>query len=320
MRRTGEFKGVSVVVSSLLIAGWVQAQEVTPNLAERLGYPAESRLLIIHADDLGLAHSANRASFEALRAGAVSSGSVMMPCPWVPEVVEFQRENPDADVGLHLTLNSEWQWFKWGPAASRNQVPGLLDPFGYLWPGVEETLAHARPHEVETELRAQIELALKMGLRPTHLDNHMGTVVRSPEFLAVYLKLGREYNLPVFAARPWLDMAPYGRELIGALPEILDGMSGLYEDPGRDGWTEAYARMVRNLRPGVTQMIVHLAYDDAEMRRIAFDHPDFGSAWRQKDFETMMSSGFRELLEQEGVRLITWREIGRALGLTGRQP
>lgn len=287
------------------------------SLAERLGYGPGEKLLIIHADDLGLAHSVNRASFAALQTGAVSSASIMMPCPWIREVVEFQEAHPEADIGLHLTLNSEWRWLKWGPVASRDRVPGLLDPYGFLWPSVEETVARATAAEVETELRAQVELAYALGLRPTHLDTHMGTVLRSREFLQVYRKLGREYNLPVFLARPWLNLAPYAKEVAADLPELLDGATGLFQNPGEGKWAEAYGAMVQRLEPGVTQMIVHLAFDDEEMQAVAHGHPDFGSAWRQRDFETVTSEAFRRLLRDAGVRLVTWREIGRALGLEG---
>ncbi|GAB4233793.1 MAG: hypothetical protein Kow00109_06640 [Acidobacteriota bacterium] len=308
-----------ILVVGLVVGSLGNGRLTASSLAGRLGYGPDAKLLIIHADDLGLAHSVNRASFEALRKGAVSSASIMMPCPWVREVVEFQTAHPEADIGLHLTLNSEWRWLKWGPVASRDRVPGLLDPFGFLWPSVEETVARATAAEVETELRAQIELAYALGLRPTHLDTHMGTVLRSKEFLEVYLKLGREYRLPVFLARPWLNLAPYAQELAAEQPELLDGTTGLFQNPGAGGWPEAYAAMIRRLQPGVTQMIVHLAYDDEEMRGVAHEHPDFGSAWRQADFDTVTSEAFRQVLRDEGVRLITWRDIGRALGLTGRE-
>src|SRR5207253_7795759 len=144
--------------------------QVAKTIAERLGYPANSRLLIIHADDVGMMRSVNRASFEALEKGWVTSASILVVCPWFPEVTRFARAHPDADLGIHLALNSEWTSFRWGPVSHGTLVPSLLDDEGYL-PLVEETvLAKARPKEAERELRSQIDRALAAGIRITHLD------------------------------------------------------------------------------------------------------------------------------------------------------
>jgi len=279
------------------------------NLAVQLGYPAGTKLLIIHADDLGLAHSANRASFEALQAGGVSSGSVMMPCPWVREVAEFVAANPTADVGIHLTLNSEWALTKWGPVASRSEVPSLLDSFGFLLPSVEETLRGLNVEEGGRELKAQIDLALKLGIKPTHLDSHMGTIFRSPGLLEKYLRLGREYGVPVMLVRSWLQMAPALKQLLPPDAILLDGIAMLGPGVAPEGWDEAYAKIIRGLKPGVTELIVHLAFDDEEMRGVSFNHPDFGAAWRERDFRFVMGEAARKALEENQVRLISWREI-----------
>src|SRR5579862_5072888 len=170
----------------------------TRNTAERLGYPADAKLLIVHADDLAVSHSQDQASFTALDHGAASSASIMVPCPWLTEVAEYAKTHPDADLGLHLTLTSEWKNYRWGPVASRDLVPGLLGPDGNLWPDVPFVVKSAKPEEVETEIRAQVERAMKVGIHPTHLDSHMGTLFTAPYF-AAYVKVAREYGLPFLA-------------------------------------------------------------------------------------------------------------------------
>src|SRR6476620_1329819 len=139
-----------------------QAQQKT--VAERLGYPKNTKLLIIHADDLGVSHSENEASIQALEKGAVNSGSIMVPCPWFPEIAAYATAHPDADFGLHLTLTSEWRLYKWGPTLPRDQVPGLVNARGYFYGSVEDVGKHASLSEVEHELRSQIERAKEFGI------------------------------------------------------------------------------------------------------------------------------------------------------------
>src|SRR6266513_5657279 len=165
-------------------------------VAERLGYPRDAKLLILHADDLGFAHSANAASFDALDKGTISSASIMIPTPWITEVAAYARAHPDADLGLHLTLTSEWETYRWGPTASRDAVPSLLDPDGTL-PNEDSIVARrANAADVERELRAQIDRALALGIRPTHVDSHMGALFTTPALLAAYVKVAHDYHLP----------------------------------------------------------------------------------------------------------------------------
>src|SRR3954465_9589095 len=194
---------------SVLLARSGGAQADARNVQERLGYPAGARLIVIHADDLGMAHSVNRATFEALEKGWISSSSILVPCPWFPEVARFAREHPDADLGIHLAVNSEWTAFRWTPVSPVDAVASLLDPDGYL--PLEETavVANAKPDQVERELRAQVDRARKAGVRLTHLDSHMATLFRSPELLKVYLKLGPAYNLPLLLERSGADRSPW---------------------------------------------------------------------------------------------------------------
>jgi predicted glycoside hydrolase/deacetylase ChbG (UPF0249 family) len=173
---------VSSILASLLVASALGAQ--TRSAAERLGHPRDAKLVILHADDMGVAHSENRASFDALNSGAVNSGSIMMPTPWVTEVAEYAKAHPNADLGLHLVLNSEWQTYRWGGLAPRDEVPSLYSS-DWTFPRSTDTVAtRAKQDEVEKELRAQVERAYAIGLRPTHLDSHMGALYQTPELFA----------------------------------------------------------------------------------------------------------------------------------------
>ncbi len=177
--RTDKLRGVVIAVCFAVLAISALAQ-TSPTVQERLGYPANARLLVIHADDLGMNHSVNRAIFEALDKGWVTSASILVPCPWFPEVVRYAKNHPDADLGIHQALNSEWNDFRWGPVSSKDKVPSLLDALGYLPLDTPEVAKSAKVSEVETELRAQVDRAQAMGIHLTHLDSHMGTLFATP--------------------------------------------------------------------------------------------------------------------------------------------
>jgi hypothetical protein len=280
----------------------------TKNAAEQLGYPANAKLLIIHADDLAVSHSQDRASFAALDQHAASAASIMVPCPWLTEVAEYAKTHPGADLGLHLTLTSEWKNYRWGPVVTRNVVPGLLGPDGNLWPDVPLVTKNAKAAEVEAEIRAQIERARKVGIRPTHVDSHMGTLF-TPEFFPVYVKVAREYELPFLAMRA--DNAPATMLALLKDTDILPSAIVMATDVKPENWSAYYAGVIRALKPGLTELIVHLAYDDTEMQAVTEDHPAYGSAWRQRDFNVITSPEFRQLLKDNQVTLVGWNEIKR---------
>jgi chitin disaccharide deacetylase len=282
-------------------------------LAERLGYPADAKLLIVHADDLGVAHSVNAASIKALESGLVTSASIMVPCPWLPEIAEYARAHPEADLGLHLTLTSEWKTIRWRPVLSPAQAPTLYAPDGYLYPSESEAAAKISPRDAEAEIRAQIELARSMGINPTHLDSHMGTLYQTKALFDTLLRVAREYRLPVRMSREWSSRFEYFPSLLSPADVPLDHVfdAGPAVPPAR--WGEYYSNAVRNLRPGVSQVTIHLAYDDAEMRAVSADHPDWGAAWRRRDFDYFTSDEFRRVLKESNVRLVTYREVGRLL-------
>ncbi len=284
-------------------------------LAEKLGYDAGAKLLIVHADDIGVARSVNVATARAFEHGAITSGSVMVPCPWFPDFAAFYRDHGPFDVGIHLTLTAEWDYYKWGGISPAGEIASLLDEYGHFYATVEEVAQHADPAEAEREMRAQIERAIALGIRPTHLDTHMGSVMARPELMQIYVRLGKEYGLPVLLpSRGWSENLPQGMrdDLAAGLP-LLDGLyMMLAHDPSKS-WSEAYGEMIAAIGPGLNQLIVHLAVDDTEMQAVTVNHPDFGSAWRQKDLDFVMSQEFKDLLAAHDIRLVSWDQVRKAM-------
>jgi predicted glycoside hydrolase/deacetylase ChbG (UPF0249 family) len=290
---------------------FLQAASGQKNLAERLGYAADSKLLIVHADDIGLAQSVNDATEIAFACGGISSGSIMVPCPWFPDFAAYYKSHPDLDVGIHITLTSEWENYKFGGVMPSTEISSLLDENGYFYPTTEEVGMHADPAEVEKEIRAQIERAIAFGIRPTHLDTHMGSVMATPELVQIYFKLGREYHLPVFAPRMLLMGIPEEqRDMVKNEFVLVDQFFMLGLDGPDASWEEEYGKIIEKVTPGLNVMIVHLAHDNAEMQAVTVNHPAFGATWREKDLNYVLSEGYRELLKKNKIQLVTWKEIG----------
>jgi len=287
--------------------------------SEKLGYSPTEKLLIIHADDIGMSHTVNRASFEAFRIGLVRSGSVMAPTPWVDEVKHFVQENPGGDLGLHFTLTSEWKFLKWGPLfPSAN----LTDPFGHLWPNMREVLNHATAQDIENELDAQIRRLLAYGIHPTHIDSHMGIHFGRKDFLEAVIRVSKKFNIPPMLVRPSEDFAKEAaryhlpldainlislkaeKEGIYLLDYLITGVQGRTTEERR----RAYIQCLKNLKPGVTQLIVHLGFLDDEMKGIMSDAPE-GFERRQADTAFFTSNEAKKLLEELNVKIITWKEL-----------
>lgn len=285
----------------------------TPSVQERLGYGPDARLLIIHADDFGMSHSVNRATIEALTNRWITSASILVPCPWFPEVARFARAHPDADLGIHMALNSEWTTFRWGPVSERVAVPTLVDADGYL-PLVEAIVVkQANPAEAESELRAQVDRARAAGITPTHLDSHMATLFRSAALFDVYKKMGSAYKVPLLLER----LGERGGEAGGFDPgnqadALIDRVLSIAPGVAAADWQRTYEKMLAPLPPGVYQLIVHLGYDDEEMRGATADHPDWGAAWRQQDLDLVKSESFRKFLADQKFALIGWRDLAKA--------
>ena len=292
-------------------SGFSQAAPET--VQERLGYPASARLLILHADDFGMNHSVNRATSEALENHWITSASILVPCPWILEAANFAKAHPDADLGIHQALTSEWTIFRWGPVTSKDQVPSLLDPQGYLPTDTPEVAKNAKAAEVEKELRAQIERGRSLGVNVTHLDSHMVALFQSPDLFAAYQKMAASFRLPMLAARSGADHAVPPFAKMPADQVLLDRVIEM--SPGVDAkdWLSWYEKQLAPLGPGVYQVIVHLAYDDDEMRGATFDHPDWGAAWRQHDLDMVRSPEFQKFLKDQGFILVGWKDVAKAL-------
>ena len=290
------------------------SQAAAKTLVERLGYPPDTKLLIVHADDLGMAHSINMASIKGLESGLVSSASIMIPCSWLPEIAAYARTHPGADLGLHLTLTSEWSLYRWGPVLGKERVPSLLDSSGYLYHLENEAAEHMDVKEAEAEIRAQIARARALGIQPTHLDSHMGTLYQSKALFEALLRVARENKLPVRVSKEWFAAASFMPSMLGPDDVVLDRTISIEPRVAPEDWSRFYADAIKGLQPGVTDMIVHLAYADEEMKGVAFAHPDWGAEWRQRDFEFVTSDAFRKLLQENNVKLVTWRDIGKLVG------
>jgi chitin disaccharide deacetylase len=285
------------------------------SLAERLGYPAGSKLLIVHADDLAVAHAENQASFRAMTEGSVNSASIMVPCPWLGEVSAYAKSHPNHDLGLHLTVTSEWKHYKWGPVSDCLDECRLVDSLGHFYDNCTDFAKNVGADEVERELRAQIEKARAMGIEPTHFDSHMGCLFfQKPEFFAVYQKLGREYGVPTLVSQDFLSVLPQPfRDAVEPTDIVVDWTLTASPDDYKNGMAKYYQTTLENLKPGVSVLLIHTAYDNAEMQGISIDHPEWGAAWRQADYDFFTSAACKKILAERNIQLVTWRQIGQLL-------
>jgi hypothetical protein len=315
----------------ILLTSIAQAQTPDSTYAERLGFPKGARVLILHVDDAGMSFDSNLGAEMALTKGVSTSVSVMMPCPWVPGFVQFLKMHPEIDAGLHLTLTSEWDYYKWAPLSGRKNTPGLVDTGGYFWSTVEAVVKHATADEIEMEMTAQLEKARSMGFEPTHLDTHMGTVYGSTEFLMRYIRLGMKNHIPVMLpggadvliqSQMMLpdaaiqSMRMLGRQLWAAGLPVLDDLHNFSygwsipvnvasDDKKLDEYkTAKYIEALKTLKPGLTMMIMHCTETGDEFKYISDSGPT-----RKGDLLAMMNPAFKKAIMDQGIILTTWREV-----------
>jgi len=298
------------LLTSLLLAsvtGGLSAEK--RSLAERLGYKPTDKILIVNGDDTGMCHSANLATIESLEKGLMRSATIMVPCPWFPEIAAYAKQNPEKDFGIHLCHTSEWVKYRWGPVADREKVPGLLDYEGYLWRGVESVYANSKPEEALIEGRAQIKRALAAGIDVTHLDSHMGTLQLNPDYMKVYLQLAIEFDLPLRMASQE-TMVRFGQ------PELRSQIAAkgivftdyfVYDElkNEKDNVKSFWLEIVKNLKPGVTELYIHAALPTDELKAIT-------GTWstRSQEFEVFThDEEMKRLVADQKIILLGYRPL-----------
>lgn len=269
-----------------------------PTLPERLGYAPDAKLLIVTADDLGLCHAANVGVYESLRAGSVSSATLKVPCPWARDAASRYRGE---DVGVHLTVNAEWDVYRWGPIT---HAPSLLDGDGGFPRTVADVWDHADVDEVRRECRAQIERAILWGFDVSHLDAHLGTLTMRPEFFDVYLELASEFALPVrITAPPSVGMLGFPASDLAAEAGVVF-VNRVLSVRGI-GNRELLAHHLGSLEPGVTELHLHPAIDTPELRAIT---PDWAA--RVDDYSMVVDEAvLPKALDAAGIVLTGYRAL-----------
>jgi len=307
-----------LLVIFMTFSGLTAKDTQAQTFAERLGWPEGTKAVIFHVDDAGMSHNSNMGAIKAIEDGVATSMSIMMPCPWVPEMSAYVKEHPQVDAGVHLTLTAEWKKYRWGPVAGKPAVPGLVDSDGYMWHGVAEVASHATADEVETEMRAQIDKALAMGIKPTHLDSHMGTCFH-PLYLERYVKVGIEKQIPILmmgghmqhisaeaetaALKPLIYLIA-NRVWQAGLPVIDDLVTSPTSADSYEGRKEQLIKLLREMKPGITEIIVHCT-----VQTEVFSHISGSGPAREAETRLMTDPDVKKFIENEGIILTTWREL-----------
>jgi predicted glycoside hydrolase/deacetylase ChbG (UPF0249 family) len=306
---------LGVTALAALGAGPAAADE-PKTWAERLGWPRGKRVVIFHADDIGMCYEANQAAQQALTQGAYRSASAMVPCPWFNEMAAWCVEHPQYDVGLHLALTSEWKYYRWGPVAPHDKVPGLLDPMGYLFRDVLGVARSAKPEEVATEIRAQLARARRLGMQPTHIDTHMGTLYARPDYTRVYLQMAMDEQIPAMV----IEMTPRAIEkfrkqgypiteaslkvLSGyALPR-LDDFHSVVEGKTYEEKRQKFFDQLRLFEPGLNEIIYHPSVETEGLKKIT-------NSWQQRVWEDRLFGDpvVQRFIKDNDIIVTDWKEV-----------
>jgi len=296
---------------------------MTPNpLLKKLGFSETDRLVIIHTDDIGMCHASLQAFKDLWAFGTITSAAVMVPCPWFPATAQMCRENPEIDMGVHATLNAEWESYRWGPVSTRDPASGLLDADGYFHQWHQAVYDNASPEAVEREVNAQVERALAAGIDVTHVDSHMGTIM-NPLFIQAYIQAAASRLLPNLLPRldaRGMDMmgmsetekqayAPVMQQLENIGLPMVDGILSMpLDEPDGQKQMEIAKQLLGDLPVGITHFIFHPSIDTAELHAIA---PDWES--RVTNYNTFMSDELKKFIESEDIKPIGYRQIRNAM-------
>ncbi len=285
--------------------------------AEKLGFPAGKKVIILHADDAGMCEEANEAVARMLENDLIQSTAIMVPCPAGEAFIQWAMEHPGEDVGLHLTLTSEWKDYRWGPVSDPDAVPGLVDPDGMMWHEVPQVVQHASAAEVEREIRAQIDRSISLGYRPDHIDTHMGTLYGHPDFVEVFFRVAEEYGIPANVI-DLSDSVVAARFLAQGYPinDRVISLAGAYTLPKVDNFTyvpkgdtyeekiSKFRQLIKTLTPGLTEIIFHPSVESANLKQITH-------SWQQRvwEYEMFADPDLIRFFEEEGIIFTNWKEV-----------
>jgi len=285
--------------------------------ADKLGFPQGKKVLLLHMDDAGMCPEANAAVESYIENGHLSSSAVMMPCVNAKSMIEWANAHPAADIGVHLTLTSEWKNYRWGPISDPTKVPGLVDTDGKFYHEVPEVVMHASAKEVEIEIRAQIEKSIALGPRPTHIDTHMGTLYGSAEYVKVFLKVAEEYHIPAnvidlsvpeVAGKFKQQGYPINVDVIKNVGEYrlpkLDNFTSVPEGSTYEVKRANFFNLVKALNPGLTEIIFHPATLTENLKTIT-------GTWQQRVWESQLFADpvVHQFFKDEGIVITNWKEI-----------
>jgi len=288
-----------------------------PNpVLKKLGFSDNDRLVIIHTDDIGMCQASVQAYADLWEFGGISSGAIMMPCPWAKAAADYCKAHPGVDMGVHATLTAEWQTYRWGPLSTRDPGSGLMDADGFFWRSSEEAQAQADPDAVLTELQLQVQKALAWGVDATHVDTHMGTVAH-PKFIGAYLQAATQNRLPAMIPRGnaavYAEMgldaetaagfAAFTQQLEEQGMPLVDAVGSMPLDQP-ENQIEAAEKLLGGLPPGVTHFMLHPSVDTPELRAITPDWPS-----RVANYKTFMSKEIKDFLKNAGIHVIGYRNL-----------
>lgn len=312
---------LKVLVLTLVILGvnsvYANSGEKGKNWAERLGYPAGKKVIILHSDDAGMCDEANIATQKQLKNGEIQSAAVMMPCPYAEDMINWAIKNPKQDIGIHLTHTAEWKTYRWGTVADPKEVPGLLDSEGKMWRSVPEVVMNATAEEVKKEIKAQIDKAIAMGHNPSHIDTHMGTLYGHPAFVKAFFEVAVEYGIPANAIElsdP--EVVKNFRAQGYPLTDDVVKLAANYPLPKVDNFTSApngktyeekvenFKKLVKSLKPGITEIIFHPSVYTENLKSIT-------GSWQQRVWEAEMfaDKDLIKFFEEEGIIFTNWKEM-----------
>ncbi|MGB8213755.1 MAG: polysaccharide deacetylase family protein [Anaerolineales bacterium] len=290
---------------------------MNPNpVLKKLGFSDTDKVVILHTDDIGMCQASLSAFIDLWEFGGISSGAIMLPCPWAKPAAEYCRTHPGVDMGLHATLNAEWDEYRWPAMSTRDPASGLLDKDGFLWQTSQEAQEHANPAAVATELQFQVQKALEWGVDLTHVDSHMGTVLH-PKFMQSYLQAAQKARVPAMLPRGDASMftfmgmdaetatgaAAFTMQLEEQGLPLVDGMAMMPLDQPY-GQLEIAKKLLSELPAGVTHFLFHPSTDTPELRAIAPDWPS-----RVANYQTFMKPEIKRFIQDQGIQVIGYRHL-----------